>query len=365
MLGGRPREFMPLGESDGVQEWVEQNTAAGGAFRDLVHGAVTKSGAVVWQSVSGVPVRDAAGRLTGYRGTAADVTGRKQAEARIEYLATRDALTGLPNRILLADRAGQAILAAARSRSQLALLCFDLDRFNLVNNSLHPRAGDALLRAVAERLEGLVREGTLARLGGDDFVLVRSIKSVEDAAVLAQRVLDVLARPFTIEGTSLNVAASIGISVYPADGRDFTELLKNAHAAMYHAKESGRGNFRFFSPALNARAVERLRMENELRGALARNELRLQWHPVLRGRDSIVGAEALVRWDHPERGLLPPEDFVPLAEESGLIRQVGEWTLEHALSQAGAWGGKLPGRPRFAGDGSRAAAAPGKQYFGN
>ncbi len=328
-----------------------------------MHRSVTKSGAVVWQSVSGVPVRDAAGRLTGYRGTAADVTGRKQAEARIEYLATRDALTGLPNRILLADRAGQAILAAARSRSQLALLCFDLDRFKLVNNSLDHRAGDALLRAVAERLEGLVREDTLARLGGDDFVILRSIKSVEDAAVLAQRVLDVLARPFTIEGTALNVAASIGISVYPADGRDFTELLKNADAAMYHAKESGRGTFRFFSPALNARAVERLRMENELRGALARNELRLYWQPVIQQKNTVVGAEALVRWEHPERGLLLPEDFVPLAEESGLIRQVGQWTLEHALSQAGAWRRKLPGRPWFAVNVSASELAQENQYF--
>ena len=363
MLGRTPQEFMPLGEPDGVKEWLEQNTAAGGAFRELVHRSVTKPGAVVWQSVSGVPVRDAAGKLTGYRGTAADVTGRKQAEARIEYLATRDALTGLPNRILLADRAAQAILAAARSRSQLALLCFDLDRFKLVNSSLDHRAGDALLHMVAERLEGLVRGDTLARLGGDDFVILQSIKSVGDAAVLAQRVLDVLARPFAIEGTALNVAASIGIAIYPADGRDFTELLKNADAAMYHAKESGRGTFRFFSPALNARAVERLRMENELRGALARNELRLQWHPVLRGRDSIVGAEALVRWDHPERGLLPPEDFVPLAEESGLIRQVGDWTLERALSQAGAWRRKLPGRPWFAVNVSASELAQENQYF--
>ncbi len=232
-----------------------------------------------------------------------------------------------------------------------------------MNNSLDHRAGDALLRMVAERLEGLVREDTLARLGGDDFVILQSIKSLGDAALLAQRVLGVLARPFAIEGTALNVAASIGIAIYPADGRDFAELLKNADAAMYHAKESGRATFRFFSPALNARAVERLRMENELRGALARNELRLQWHPVLRGKDSIVGAEALLRWEHPERGLLPPEDFVPLAEESGLIRQVGEWTLERALSQAGAWRRKLPGRPWFAVNVSASELAPENQYF--
>jgi diguanylate cyclase (GGDEF)-like protein len=313
--------------------------------------------------VSGVAIRDASGGVTGYRGTAADVTGHKQAEARIEFLATRDALTGLPNRILLADRAGQAILAAARSRTQLALLCFDLDRFKLVNDSLDHRAGDALLRAVAKRLEGLLRDGTLARLGGDDFVLLQPVKTAEDAAVLAQRVLDVLARPFSVEGESLSVGASIGISVYPNDGRDFSELLKNADAAMYHAKESGRGVFRFFSPALNARAVERLCLENDLRGALARSELILHWHPVVQGKHSIVGAEALVRWQHPGRGLLMPEHFVPLAEECGLIRAVGEWVLERALSQAGAWHRKMPGRAWYAINVSASELVQGEVFF--
>jgi diguanylate cyclase (GGDEF)-like protein/PAS domain S-box-containing protein len=345
MLGRTPSEFMRLGETrDG---WFGER-AGDGAFRDVVHASVTKTGTVVWQSVSGVAIRDANGGVTGYRGTAADVTGRKQAEARIEFLATRDALTGLPNRILLADRAGQAILAAARSRTHIALLCFDLDRFKLINDSLDHRVGDALLRAVAERLDGLVGEGTLARLGGDDFVLLQPLRAAEDAAVLAQRVLDVLARPFSVEGEMLTVGASIGIGVYPADGRDFSELLKNADAAMYHAKESGRGVFRFSSPALNARALERLRLENDLRGALARSELVLHWHPVVKGKRKIVGAEALVRWLHPERGMLMPGDFVPLAEECGLIRQLGEWTLERALSQAGAWQRKLPGRAWYA-----------------
>ncbi len=363
MLGRRPRDFMPLGEHGGVEEWLAKHALAGGAFRELVHRSITKSGAVAWQSVSGVPVRDAAGIVSGYRGTAADVTARRLAEARIEYLATRDPLTGLPNRILLADRAAQAILAAARSRSQLALLCVDLDRFKLVNSSLDHRAGDALLRAVTERLEGLAAEGTLARLGGDDFVLLEPIKTAEDAGILAQRIFGALARPFNVEGESLSIAASIGIAVYPADGRDFPELLKNADAAMYHAKESGRGTFRYFSPGLNARALERLRLENELRGALARSELVLHWQPVVRQKNIVVGAEALVRWQHPERGLLPPEDFVPFAEECGLIRAMGEWTLERALSQAGAWQRKLPGRPWFAVNVSASELALGDVYF--
>ncbi len=356
LLGRAPHEFMPLGEAH------FPDTQA--PFRDVVRRSITKSGGVIWQSVSGVPRLDAAGALIGYRGTAADVTARKQAEARIEYLATRDALTGLPNRALLTDRAGQAILTAARSRAQLAVLCVDLDRFKLVNDSLGHQAGDALLRAVADRLQNtLGREDTLARLGGDDFVLLwNGLKSAEDAAVLAQRVLSILARPFTVEGNALNVGASIGISIYPNDGRDFAELLKNADAALYDAKENGGGTWRLFAPALNARAGERLRIENELRGALARSELVLHWHPVVRGRGQVVGAEALVRWNHSGRGLMMPEEFVPLAEECGLIRAIGEWTLEHALSQAGAWQRKMPGCAWFAVNVSAPELAQGDAY---
>jgi diguanylate cyclase (GGDEF)-like protein len=354
---------MPLGEERAVQDWLAKHAPGGRPFRELMHRSITRAGGVIWQSVSAVPVRDGAGRFIGYRGTAADVTPRKQAEARIEYLATRDALTGLPNRVLLADRGGQAILNAARSRSQLALLCIDVDRFKLVNESLGHQAGDALLRGIAERLESLLPTDTLARLGGDDFVLIQSIKHVEDAAGLAQRILGVLARPFTIDGHTLNVGASIGITVYPNDGRDLAELLKNADSAMYHAKESGRGTFRFFSPALHARSVERLRLENELRSALARSELVLHWHPVVRGRRRTVGAEALVRWQHTERGLLLPDDFIPLAEECGLIRSIGEWTLERALSQAGAWQRAFPGRSWFALNVSAPELAQGDAYL--
>ncbi len=362
LLGRRAQEFMPLGEDRAVQAWLAQHAPDGRPFRELVHRSVTKRGSVIWQSVSGVPVRDAEGRLIGYRGTAADVTPRKQAEARIEYLATRDALTGLPNRILLADRASQAILQAARSRAQLALLCIDLDRFKLVNDSFGHPAADGLLRAVAERLEQLAAGDTLARTGGDEFVFVRPIRSAEEAAGHAQRILDALARPFTLEGRSVNVGASIGIGIYPNDGRDLPELLKCADAAMYHAKEGGRGTFRFFSPALHARSVQRLQVENELRGALARSELVLHWQPVLRGRRRVVGAEALVRWQHPGRGLLMPEDFVPLAEECGLIRQIGEWTLERALSQAGAWQRQHPGRAWLAVNVSATELAHGDAY---
>ncbi len=363
LLGRRPQDFMPLGEERAVEEWLTKHAPEGRGFRELVHRSVTKGGGVIWQSVSAVPVRDGEGRFIGYRGTAADVTPRKQAEARIEYLATRDALTGLPNRTLLADRGRQALLQAARARSQLAALYIDLDRFKLVNESLGHQAGDALLRAVAERLETAMAADTLARLSGDDFVLLHAVRTAEEAAGIAQRVAAVLARPFVLDGRTLNVGASIGISVYPNDGRDLAELLKNAEAAMYHAKSIERGGFRFFSPALHARSSERLRLENELHAALARSELVLHWQPVVRGRRRVVGAEALVRWRHPGRGLLPPDDFVPLAEECGLIRQIGEWTLERALSQAGAWQRAAPGRAWVAVNVSAAELAQGASYI--
>jgi predicted signal transduction protein with EAL and GGDEF domain len=227
---------------------------------------------------------------------------------------------------------------------------------------------------VAERLEPLAGGDTLARTGGDEYVLIKDIRSAEDAASHAQRILDALARPFALDARSVSVGASIGISIYPNDARDLPELLKCADAALHHAKESGRGTFRFFSPALHARSVERLRLENELRGALTRNELVLHWQPVVRGwppagrsmrfkgRGEVVGAEALVRWQHPGRGLLMPEDFVPLAEECGLIRPIGEWTLERACSQAGAWQRQHPGRTWLAVNVSASELAHGDAY---
>ncbi|MGE5638956.1 MAG: EAL domain-containing protein [Clostridia bacterium] len=363
LLGRKPQDFMPLGERREVAARLAALSAPEHGFRDFTFRSMTRSGTVVWLSVTGVPVRDESGQRIGYRGTGADVTAQKLAEAKIEYLATRDPLTGLPNSILLADRAGQAILAAARARGQLAVLCFDIDRFKLVNSSLDHARGDTLLRAVAARLEGASRGDTLARLGGDDFVLLAAIRAEDEAALLAQRILDTLARPFDVDGTSVTVNASIGIAVYPADGADFGALLKNADAALHHAKDSGRGTFRFFSPALNARAVERLRVHNELRGALARGELVLHWQPVFNGRGEVAGAEALVRWNHPQRGLLMPDEFVPLAEESGLIRAVGEWTLERALSQAGAWERKYPGRAWYAINVSAPELAQGDVFF--
>jgi diguanylate cyclase (GGDEF)-like protein/PAS domain S-box-containing protein len=366
MLGRTPREFMPLGEARHVEEWFARRAERGEPFRDLVHRSITKSGRVIWQSVSGVPVHDASGRLAGYRGTGSDVTARKQAEERIQFLATRDALTGLPNRVLLADRAGQAVLAAARSQGRLAVICLDLDRFKLVNDSLGHQAGDALLRAVAERLGNtLRRDDTLARLGGDEFALLwNGLKDADGAALVAQRMLAILARPFTVEGRTLAVTASAGVAVYPEDGRDFAELLRNADAAMFHAKDTGRNGFRFFSPELHARAAARLALENDLRGAMARGELVLHYQPVVRagGAPRVVGAEVLARWRHPREGLLMPDAFIPVAEECGLIRPLGRWMLERAISQIGAWRGRLGADLWFSINTSASELAQGEAY---
>jgi diguanylate cyclase (GGDEF)-like protein len=342
--------LLPLGEERAIRQWFANHAGEGRAFRELVHRVMSKSGGVIWQSVSGLPLTDAAGRWCGYRGTAADVTARKLGEARIEQLTTRDALTGLANRTVLAERTGEAISTAARAHGELALLAIDLDRFKLVNEALGHAAGDALLRAVAERLaSALRREDVLARLGGDDFVLLwNGLKSHDEAAALGARLLAILSRPFTVEGRTLSVSASIGIALYPQHGRDFAELLRHADSAMYAAKEAGRATVRFFEPALDTQAAVRLQVANDLRTALTRSELVLHWQPVVQGHSRIVGAEALVRWRHPERGLLGPEEFVPLAEDAGLIRAVGEWTLERAIAQAAAWSRELPGMPWFA-----------------
>src|SRR5258706_5102087 len=250
LLGRTAKEFMPLGEHRSVEEWFRRHVTRDQPFRDLVHRSITQSGGVIWQSVSGVPMHDARGDWLGYRGTAADVTARKQAEARIEVLTTRDTLTGLPNAHLLGERAAQAIVAAAQNRTRLALLAIDLDRFRLVNQSFGHPAGDALLRAVGERRHNaLRREDTLGRLGGDDFVLLwNGLRTREEATVLANRLLAVLGRPFTIDSRPVSVSASIGVALYPDDGRDYTELLKHADAALFHAKDAGRGSFRFYTP---------------------------------------------------------------------------------------------------------------------
>jgi diguanylate cyclase (GGDEF)-like protein len=262
------------------------------------------------------------------------------------HSAEHDFLTGLPNRMLLNDRIGQAIVQAPRHNKQVAVLFLDLDGFKHINDSLGHPVGDRLLQSVAKRLEHCVRASdTVSRQGGDEFVVLLSeAEHWEDAATIARRILDSVAQPHSIDQHDLHVTASIGVSVYPTDGIDSETLIKNADTAMYQAKENGRHSYRFFTPEMNVRAVERQSIEGDLRRALERQEFALHYQPKIDLKTgAISGAEALIRWTHPTRGVVSPAQFVHVAEECGLILPIGNWVLREACAQARAWvDGGLP-----------------------
>jgi len=269
-----------------------------------------------------------------------DITERKAAQDQVQFLAYYDSLTGLPNRTLLRDRLAQALAAARRHKEKIAILFLDLDRFKDINDSLGHSFGDLLLMEVGNRLRSLSRdEDTVSRVGGDEFLVVlTSLQSVEDAAVAAERVVAEINRPFIIQHHAFNVGCSIGISVFPEHGTDDETLVKNADAAMYRAKESGRNVFRFFTEHMNAELVGRLALENSLRVALERKEFFLVFQPQLNiATGTVIGLEALLRWQHPELGLVPPDRFIHLAEITGLIIPIGEWVLKTACIQARKW----------------------------
>jgi diguanylate cyclase (GGDEF)-like protein/PAS domain S-box-containing protein len=301
---------------------------------------VWPDGSTHWLTNRGQIHRDANGRAQRVIGVAMDITDRKLAEQRIAHMAHHDALTGLPNRVLLRDRIQQAIAHAHREGTQLAVLFLDLDRFKTINDSLGHQLGDRLLQAVASRILVCVREGdTVARVGGDEFVIViPGVSSSADASAVGTKILEVLASAFHLAGNDLHVSGSIGISLYPSDGADAETLMRNADTAMYHAKDSGRGKLQFFTQHMNVAAQQRLTLETALRRAVENGEFEVHYQPLFDLRDrSISGFEALLRWKAPDGELILPERFIAAAEESGLIVPIGDWVLREALTQAKAW----------------------------
>jgi diguanylate cyclase (GGDEF)-like protein len=328
--------FVDPSRMDELRQELAEKAEVRGAELEIYRRDRTKK----WVVAKIREVRDGDNKSVLLEGTIEDITDRKVAQERVQFLAYFDPLTGLPNRTLLRDRLTTALAGAPRRGDKVALLFLDLDRFKVVNDSLGHSCGDLLLKDVAERLKKWARQqDTVARLGGDEFLIVlNNVKDVADAAVAAQRFMDAMAAEFTLQGHSFSVSCSLGISIFPEHGTDVETLMKNADAAMYSAKDNGRANFRFFTEEMNAQGVERLRLESSLRQALGKNELFLMYQPqmdIATGR--ITGLEALLRWQHPELGLVPPDRFIRIAENSGLIIPIGEWVLRTACSQSRKW----------------------------
>jgi diguanylate cyclase (GGDEF)-like protein/PAS domain S-box-containing protein len=298
-----------------------------------------KNGEVYPEALTIIRVKNAEGAIINHLAIFSDISERKIAQERIQQLAHYDVLTGLPNRVLFSDRLEQAIISAQRNHTNIALLFLDIDRFKQINDTLGHGVGDRLLQNVGQRLLGCVREqDTVSRQGGDEFIVVLSDAGSAGAELVAQKILQSILQPYVIEQHDLRITASIGIAIFPDHAQDSESLIKYADVAMYQAKESGRNCYLSFHPAMNESSYERLKLENALRGALERDELCVYYQAQVNLQDGrIVGCEALVRWLHPTLGMIYPDKFIPLAEETGLIVSINHWVLEQAIKQCRAW----------------------------
>ena len=284
--------------------------------------------------------KDLSGKPTGFKGMIRDITERKRTEQQINYMATHDALTGLPNRLMFSQLLNQAIRSAQRHKRQLAVLFIDLDRFKTINDSLGHEAGDRLLKEIGKRFKRSLRaDDVIGRMGGDEFViLIEEVNELNQVALVAHKILSSTIKPMVLTGEECRITASIGISIYPKDGLDEQSLMKNADIAMYFAKEEGRNNYQFYSKDIQSQSNKRFSIETNLRRALERNELSLEYQAKLDFKTGMItGVEALLRWQNPSLGSVTPMQFIPVAEETGLIVPIGRWVMKTACAQNVAW----------------------------
>ncbi|WP_419318309.1 putative bifunctional diguanylate cyclase/phosphodiesterase [Caulobacter sp. ErkDOM-E] len=340
VIGRTDAEFHPA-EQAAIYVERDREVLKSGEVRIIEEDLVPrKDGSLAILRTKKIAINDADGRPEYLLGISEDIADRKRAEAQIARLAHYDPLTELPNRVLFQKDLGEALARRSRTGDQLAVHFIDLDRFKTVNDTLGHPLGDALLRIAAERLRGCVREGdTVARLGGDEFAVVQTgLTDLTGATRLAERVVEAMAAPFDLQGHQVMIGASVGVSVAPSDGDNPDELLKKADMALYRAKADGRGAFHFFERAMDEQLQARRALELDLRRALVAGEFQLYYQPLYHlGDDRVTGCEALLRWNHPDRGMVSPADFIPIAEEIGLIVQLGEWVLREACAEAATW----------------------------
>ncbi|MGY2170863.1 phosphodiesterase DibA [Pseudomonas gingeri] len=339
VLGQRPNLFKSGRHSADFYQKVYQALEGSGEWSGEIWNR-RKSGEIYpqWQTIRAI--RDDQGQLSHYVAVFSDISAIKDSQYELSQLAHYDPLTGLPNRLLFSDRAAQALASAQVHKRGCALLLIDLDHFKIINDSLGHNIGDQLLKAVGERLQGLFGGGiTLARLGGDEFaVLAENCPQVVQAAALAQRVIEGLKEPFQLDEHQLFINASIGISLFPSDALNAEQLLRNADSALFKAKSAGREGYALYTEELTAHAQHRVEMASELRRALEQDELRVYYQPVHElGSSRLIGVEALVRWEHPQRGLVSPGEFIPIAERTGLIAEIDAWVMEQACRQMCQW----------------------------
>ena len=340
VIGRKLTDFFTEKSRDLAEETVLPHFFEVGSVKDIPYQLVRKNGEVIDVLISAKSVRDENGKILHSMAGIIDITERKKAEEESQRLAHYDSLTGQPNRFLLKERLQHALVQAQRDENKVGVLFVDLDRFKWVNDTLGHACGDKLLQRVARKLQDCVRQGdTVARFGGDEFVIILyGFSSDDEPPHFAQRFLETLAQPVTLKGVEVFNSASIGIAIYPMDGKDVETLLRNADTAMYAAKEHGRNTYQFYSGEMNERVMARLGMETRMRRALKEKEFFLEYQPQfdLRSR-RISGVEALVRWQDPDLGLIQPKDFIGVAEECGLIYPLGEWVLSTACAQAKTW----------------------------